>query len=83
MAVYYPGDSVTARDVDGVGVEVSFTLADSFDGMLIDRVETVDSAPTGFTVHFDEAALNTWRRLGIDVASTVAAAADELTDNAS
>lgn len=79
MAVYYPGDSVTARDVDGV--EVSFTLADSFDGVLIDRVETVDSAPTGFTVHFDEAALNTWRRLGIDVASTVEAAADELTDN--
>lgn len=77
--MYYPGDSVTARDVDGV--EVSFTLADSFDGVLIDRVETVDSAPTGFTLHFDEAALNTWRRLGIDVASTVEAAADELTDN--
>lgn len=79
--MYYPGDCVTARDVEGG--EVSFTLADSFDGLLIDRVETVDfAAPTGFIVHFDSAALSTWRRLGIDVASTVEAAADELVDNA-
>lgn len=67
MATHYPGGQVTARDA--TGAEYRFVLADSYDGMAIDRVESeyVRSRGTRFTVHFDDAAVRYWRNLGIAV----------------
>lgn len=69
VTTHYPGGRVIGQDP--AGNEYSFVLSDSFDGVLIDRVEAthVDSLGTRFIVHFDDASLRHWRRLGIDVES--------------
>lgn len=71
MATHYPGGQVTARDA--AGAEYRFILADSYDGMAIDRVESeyVRSRGTRFTVHFDDAALRYWRNLGVVVETPI------------
>ncbi|WP_301123486.1 MULTISPECIES: hypothetical protein [Mycolicibacterium] len=78
---YYPGDEVTARDSNDNAI--TFTVAETFDGVAIDRIEVAQSSspPTVFTVHFDPGSLKRWRSLGVHLAAEIAIDAEELADS--